>query len=90
MNEERESIDLDGDGKVSNKEHKIYEEKLENQTKMAWLAIGALVCFSGYLMFFAPESRILAAKDGIFDFLWITLGSIVGAFFGLKAYMSKS
>ena len=79
--------DYDGDGIVSEKERKLLLKKIERQGLMAWIAFITLIGSAIFLVFYAPESRI--DKISEFDLLWLTLGSIVGFYFGLTGYMSK-
>ena len=86
---DQNKADYDGDGTVSKREADLYIKKIEGQSHMAWVAF-VVLCFSGiYLLVFAEESRLTVASSGVFDMYWITLGSIIGFFFGATAYMSK-
>jgi hypothetical protein len=59
-----EKIDLDGDGKVSNKEINVAETRFKNRRRMAWLAMGAMVSFTaifplgGICKFYAHNVKI--------------------------------
>ena len=80
--------DLDGDGKVDKEERKIYLEKLEGQSKMAWIAFLAFVLSGLYILGFADEARI-KSYDDVLDWYWIGLVSIIGFYFGVTAFASK-
>ena len=82
------TADLDGDGKVSNKERELFLDKLQGQAKLAWIAFITLIVSGSYLMFFADIERMNAAGSGVFDMYWITLASIIGFYFGATTYAS--
>lgn len=81
-------IDLNEDGKVSNSEEILYEQKAKNRRGMAWLALVALVASGFCMMFLVPETR-LKQLDGLLEIYWIALGSIVGAYVGISTWMSR-
>jgi len=80
--------DLDGDGKLNNKEEQIYEKKAINRRRMAWVALFAMIASAFAIMFFIPESR-LQKINAMLDLYWISLGGIVGAYVGISTWMSK-
>lgn len=88
MADDKNEIDLNGDGQVSNKEELLYEKKAVNRRKMAWVSLIAMIVTAFAVLFFVPESRIEKIKD-MLDLYWISLGGIVGAYVGISAWMSK-
>ena len=91
-------FDLDGDGTVSDEEIKrsqdmleieLREEKSEAQKRMAWVAMGSMIIFSGVL--FTPmvtESRVSALAD-LLGLFYIAQAGVVGAYMGVSAWMSR-
>ena len=87
-------LDLDGDGIVSDTELAAVEalakhEKADAQRRMAWVAIiSMLVCTIFVFLPIFPDTRIKALAD-LFGLFYIGMASVVGAFMGMTAYMSK-
>ena len=83
-----EDIDLNKDGKVSQKEEELYEKKAKNRRLMAWVSLVAMVASGFAIMFLIPEAR-LQKINAMLDLYWISLGGIVGAYVGISTWMSK-
>jgi len=91
-------IDTDSDGKVSKEdleksnellELELREEKADAHRRMAWVAIISMIVFTAVL--FSPvvsESRVAALAD-LLGLFYIAQASIVGAFMGVTAWMSR-
>lgn len=91
-------IDTDSDGKVSKEELEksnelleleLREEKADAHRRMAWVAIVSMIVFTAVL--FSPivsESRVAALAD-LLGLFYIAQASIVGAFMGVTAWMSR-
>lgn len=91
-------IDTDADGKVSKEdleksnellELELREEKADAHRRMAWVAIISMIVFTAVL--FSPvvsESRVAALAD-LLGLFYIAQASIVGAFMGVTAWMSR-
>jgi len=91
-------IDTDLDGKVSKEdleksndllELELREEKADAHRRMAWVAIISMIAFTAVL--FSPmvsESRVAALAD-LLGLFYIAQASIVGAFMGVTAWMSR-
>ena len=98
VTQQYEKYDLDGDGEVTDKELErqqqlveleLREEKAESQKQMAWLAMISMVLFSIFLMLPAmPDSRVQALSD-LLGLFYIAQASIVAAYFGATAFMSR-
>lgn len=84
-----DKMDIDGDGKITASELNIYEQKLNNQERMAWVALAAIVLTGGYLMLFATDARLEAASKGVLDMYFLILGTVVAAYMGASTFMSK-
>ena len=92
-------FDVDGDGVVTDKESAMekerlelerQEEKAEAQKKMAWVAMVSMLGFTIFL--FLPiitDSRVSALAE-LLGLFYIGQASVVGAYMGFTAYMSKS
>ena len=90
--------DIDGDGEVTDQElerHQqvveleLREEKADSQKQMAWVAMISMVLFSVFLMLPAmPDSRVQALSD-LLGLFYIAQASIVAAYFGATAFMSR-
>ena len=87
-------LDLDGDGVVSDTELAAVEarakhEKADAQRRMAWVAIISMLVFTIFVFLpIFPDTRIKALAD-LFGLFYIGMASVVGAFMGMTAYMSK-
>lgn len=91
-------IDTDSDGKFSKEELKksnelleleLREEKADAHRRMAWVAILSMIAFTAVL--FSPvvsETRVAALAD-LLGLFYIAQASIVGAFMGVTAWMSR-
>ena len=92
-------FDVDGDGVVTDKEIAMekemmelerQEEKAEAQKKMAWVAMVSMLGFTIFLFFpIIPDCRVSALAE-LLGLFYIGQASVVGAYMGFTAYMSKS
>ena len=90
--------DLDGDGEVTDEElerHQqlveleLREEKADSQRNMAWVAMISMVMVSIFLMLpMMPDRRVKALSD-LLGLFYIAQASIVAAYFGATAFMSR-
>lgn len=90
--------DLDKDGKISKKdiensgaslELELREEKADAHRKMAWTAIISIIAVTIVVM--SPgvsDSRVQALGD-LLGLFYIAMASIVGAYMGVTAWMSR-
>ena len=93
-----DSFDLDGDGTVTDKEFELeqkmmeaerLEEKSEAQKKMAWIAMFSMLAFTIFLFLpIIPDSSVKALAD-LLGLFYIGQASVVGAYMGFTAYMSR-
>lgn len=70
-------------------EIELREEKADTQRRMAWVALWSMVIFTCVL--FLPiisDSRIASLAD-LFGLFYISIAGILGAFFGVQAWMSS-
>lgn len=81
-------IDVNNDGKVSEKEEEMYEKKSINRRRMAWASLIAMIASGFAIMFLIPEAR-LQKLGAMLDLYWISLGGITGAYVGISTWMSK-
>lgn len=82
-------FDLDGDGKVSEKEFELVERKTKAQRKMATSSLIAMFIFTALLFFpVLPTERVTALSD-VLGLFYIAQASIVGAYMGLSGWMSR-
>jgi hypothetical protein len=84
-----EKIDLDGDGKVSNKEINVAETRFKNRRRMAWLAMGAMVSFTAILLTPYIDNERIKVLDGVFCAFYLAMASIVGAYMGFTTWATK-
>lgn len=88
------NLDRDKDGKVSEYEQEIIEleqklKKSDTQRNMAWLALFFMLFFTGLLFTpFIPIDRVTAIGD-LIGMFFVAQASIVGAYMGISAWMSK-
>lgn len=87
-------LDLNNDGVVDDTEIAALEavekaEKMDAQKRMAWTAMIAMIFFTCavFLPIFS-DTRIKALAD-LFALFYIGMGSVIGAYMGATAYMSK-
>ena len=88
--------DLDGtvdDEEINNAQEmlelELREEKADAHRRMAWVAILSMIVFTAVL--FSPivsETRVAALAD-LLGLFYIAQASIVGAFMGVTAWMSR-
>lgn len=88
MENNKEQVDIDNDGKVSEQELRIYEMRAANRRRMAWVSLLAMILTSAALIFIVPDSRLDKLKD-LLDLYWIALGGVVGAYVGISAWTKK-
>jgi len=81
--------DLDGDGIVSNKEREIIFDKIREQGYMAWISLILIIASGVYILAFAEESRVTALGNGVLDWFYIILGSLILAYYGVTTFLSK-
>jgi len=88
------SLDMDGDGVVSDPELAASAaleaaEKMDAQRRMAWVAMGSMIVFTFavFLPIF-PDARIKALSD-LFGLFYIGQAGVVGSYMGMTAYMAK-
>ena len=89
-------FDIDGDGKITDKEIamkermlevELREEKSASQKFMAWVAMGMMIVFT--IVLFTPmmtDSRVEALAD-LLGLFYIAQTGVVAAYMGATAYM---
>lgn len=91
--------DLNEDGTLDNEELEsaddaleleLKEEKADSQRRMAWVAMASILGFT-LLMFmpFVPIDRLAMLSD-LLSMFYIAQAGIVGAYFGMTAWMSRN
>ena len=86
-----QSFDVDGDGSVTVEEIKAISnvEKTDSQRRMAWTAMIVMIVFTALLFLpIFPDGRIKALSD-LFGLFYVGMASVVGAYMGMSAWMSK-
>ena len=93
-----EKYDLAGDGTGTDEEItrqqemtelELREEKADSQKQMAWIAMLSMIIFSIFLMLpVMPDKRVEALSD-LLGLFYIAQASIVAAYFGATAFMSR-
>ena len=90
-------FDVDGDGKITEKEIamkermlevELREEKSASQKFMAWVAMGMMIVFT--VVLFTPmmtDSRVEALAD-LLGLFYIAQTGVVAAYMGATAYMA--
>lgn len=82
-------FDINGDGRMDDKEFTIYQRKVQTQRKIATTAIAAVVVFTAILMTpYVTIDRVQALSD-VFSMFYITMSGIIAAYFGAAAWMGK-
>jgi hypothetical protein len=88
----RRKADLDDDGLVTEQEAETVNLLLKNetQTKLVYIAIWSMVIVTIFLFLpIFPDTRIKALSD-LITLFYLSNASIVGAYMGVTAYMSKN
>ena len=98
MNAKRLQSDFNNDGLIADSELSrserlteldIKNEKADAQKQMAWAAMFSMIVFTTAL--FSPmlsDSRVSALAD-LLGLFYIAQAGVVGAYFGMTAWMSK-
>lgn len=89
MSEENKSADIDGDGVVSDKEKNLIIEKIRDQGRMAWISFILIIAAGIYTLVYAPDERVTILGNGVMDWFYIILGSLILAYFGVTTFISK-
>lgn len=93
-----ERFDSNMNGNISLKELEIAErvleielreEKAHTQKRMAWVALWAMVGFTVILFSPAVSDTRIASLADLFGLFYISIAGILGAFFGVQAWMSN-
>jgi hypothetical protein len=87
--EEKEQIDLNGDGKMSNVEIDITKNRFKNRRRMAWLAIWSMVVCTSMMLTDLIEIERIKAIDSVIEMFYIAMASIVGAYMGFTTWATK-
>lgn len=86
-----QKVDYDNDGIISEKEVELELklEKAEFQSRMALIALFAMII--SFLLLLTPWISLerVEAIGGITDVYFLGLSSIIGAFMGFSAWMTK-
>ena len=98
MNAKRLQPDFNNDGLIADSELSrserlaelnIKHEKADAQKHMAWVAMFSMIVFT--IVLFSPmlsDSRVQALAD-LLGLFYIAQAGVVGAYFGMTAWMSK-
>ena len=98
MNSKRVQPDLNDDGLIADSELSrterltdldIKNEKADAQKQMAWVAMFSMILFT--IVLFSPivsDIRVQALAD-LLGLFYIAQAGVVGAYFGMTAWMSK-
>jgi len=98
MKDKMARFDQDDDGKLTEKEFELYQqneklksslEKQDAQRKMAWVAMAAILVVTGMLFLSDIPDKRIETLIPMLDWFYISTASIVGAFMGMTAWMSK-
>lgn len=87
-NTDNTEIDINHDGKVTDREYKIYEQRAWHRRTMAWLALIAAIASGFSIMFLIPEAK-LKELDGLLELYWIGLLGITGTYVGVSTWVSR-
>jgi hypothetical protein len=83
-------LDIDGDGKVSEKELSLHERRIDTQRTMAITAMVAMIIAP--LILFTPAISVdrVSALSDLIGLFFIAMAGIVGTYMGASAWMSAS
>lgn len=91
-------FDLDQDGKVSVNDAETFTKintnlidsaRDKNQARLAWVAMISMILIT--LLLFTPligDARV-ASLENILDLFYIAQASVIGFYYGVKAYLSR-
>jgi hypothetical protein len=89
MDDRKQSlIDIDKDGKISEKELEMYKKKTSMQRNLAFLSMASILGMALWIGYYAPVER-LAALNGLLDLFWVIAGGIVATYMGSEAYARR-
>lgn len=84
-----EEDDLDKDGKISELELKSLLGKQSTQRRMAWTSLISMIVFTVMIFLpIIPEERIQLLLE-LSSMFYVAMASIVGAYMGITAFMSR-
>jgi hypothetical protein len=98
MDNSMAKFDQDNDGTLTQKEFELYQQneklqatlaKQDAQRKMAWVSMAAIIVVTGALFLPGVSEARIDALVPMLDWFYISTASIVGAFMGMTAWMSK-
>jgi hypothetical protein len=87
--------DMNSDGELSEQEVEFIEQeridrRQDNQRKMAWIALGSMLLFTGLIFLpIIPPERIDAFR-GIADLFYLAQAGVVSAYMGSEAIVNRS
>lgn len=84
--------DYDNDGVISDREVEleIKLEKAEAQSNIAKIALGAMIALMAFLISpWGPGAAMISALDASLATFFVAMASIVGAYMGFSAWMSR-
>lgn len=88
MSNIKDELDINGDGKISDRELEIYEQRAKNRRRMAWVSLIAMIVTAFCLMFFVSDER-LNKLDGLLELYWLGLGGVVATYVGVSAWNKR-
>lgn len=98
MKDSMAKFDKDSDGKLTESEFELYQqneklkatlEKQDAQRKMAWTAITVVIAATALLFMPFVDDKRIETLIPMLDWFYISMASVVGAFMGMTAWMSK-
>ena len=82
-------IDINGDGKISEKEMELHERKTSNHRKIAYTALWSSILFTIILLTpLIPVERVTALSD-LISMFYIMMGTVIGAYMGVSGWMTR-
>lgn len=82
-------IDLNGDGKVTDKELNMVETRFKNRRKMAWFALFAMIGFTALLLTPAISNEKITALNNVLSSFYFAMASVIGAYMGFTTWASR-
>lgn len=70
-------------------ELELKEEKAEAQKKIAWVAMGSMIVYTGVLFTSAVDVDRVDALSDLLGLFYIAQAGVVGAYMGVAAWMSR-
>lgn len=82
-------IDINGDGKIDEREFEMHEKRTANHRKIAFVALWSCILLTIVLLTpLIPVERVTALSD-LISMFYIMMGTVIGAYMGVSGWMTR-